>query len=73
MAADGQALALLWNYAIHGTMLGAGNLRFSGDVMGVASAILERELRAPVLFVNGAVGDVSPRRHGAAAVREVGG
>jgi hypothetical protein len=72
VAADGQALGLLWNYAIHGTMLGAGNLRFSGDVMGVASAILERELRVPVLFVNGAVGDVSPRRHGQAAAREVG-
>jgi hypothetical protein len=70
-AAGGQALALVWNFAIHGTVLGAGNLRFSGDVMGVASEILERELRAPVLFVNGAVGDVSPRRHGAAAVREV--
>jgi hypothetical protein len=72
VAADGPALALVWNYAIHGTMLGAGTLRFSGDVMGAASAILERELRVPVLFVNGAVGDVSPRRHGQAAVREVG-
>ena len=70
--ADGQPLALVWNYAIHGTMLPPANLRFSGDVMGRASAILERELRAPVLFVNGAVGDVSPRRHGQAAAREVG-
>jgi hypothetical protein len=71
-AAGGRPLALVWNYAIHGTMLGAGNLRFSGDVMGAASAILERELGVPVLFVNGAVGDVSPRRHGEAAVQEVG-
>lgn len=72
VTADGRALALVWNYAIHGTMLGAANLRFSGDVMGATSAILERELRVPVLFVNGAVGDVSPRRHGHAAVQEVG-
>jgi hypothetical protein len=70
--ADGRALALVWNYAIHGTMLPPANLRLSGDVMGLASAMLEAELRAPVLFVNGAVGDVSPRRHGPAAAREVG-
>lgn len=70
--ADGRPLALLWNYAIHGTVLGPGNLRFSGDVMGVASAIVERELGAPVLFANGAVGDVSPRRHGEGSLREVG-
>jgi hypothetical protein len=65
-------MALVWNYAIHGTMLGPGNLQLSGDVMGAASAILERELGVPVLFVNGTVGDVSPRRHGPDSVREVG-
>src|SRR5262249_13969871 len=72
VGADGQAVALVWNYAIHGTMLGPGNLRLSADVMGAASDIIERELGIPVLFVNGAVGDVSPRRHGPAALREVG-
>jgi hypothetical protein len=63
----GAPIALLWNYAIHGTMLGARNLKYSGDVMGVASRELERRLGVPALFVNGAVGDVSPRRHGHAA------
>jgi hypothetical protein len=71
-AADGRLIALVWNYAIHGTMLGPLNLKFSGDVMGVASAALERDLRVPVLFVNGAVGDVSPRRHGPTEVAGVG-
>ena len=66
----GSPLALLWNYAIHGTMLSAGNLRLSGDVMGVASARLEQKLGVPALFVNGAVGDVSPARHGEAAMVE---
>jgi hypothetical protein len=61
---DGSPLAVVWNFAIHGTMLSAGNLRLSGDVMGVASAQLERTLGVPALFVNGAVGDVSPARHG---------
>jgi len=64
----GVPIALLWNYAIHGTMLGPRNLKYSGDVMGVASRELERRLRVPALFVNGAVGDVSPRHHGPAAV-----
>ena len=67
-----QPLALVWNYAIHGTTLGARNLLLSGDVMGEASTRLERELGVPVLFVNGAVGDVSPVRHGERATAEVG-
>lgn len=62
----GRPVAVLWNYAIHGTMLGPGNLALSGDVMGLASQRLERALGVPALFVNGAVGDVSPRRHGRA-------
>src|SRR2546428_263222 len=49
-------------------MLGPRNLKCSGDVMGVASRELERRLRVPALFVNGALGDVSPRYHGPAAV-----
>jgi hypothetical protein len=72
MAPDGRGLAVVWNYAIHGTMLGPLNLKFSGDVMGVAAGALERDLGMPVLFVNGAVGDVSPRRHGPTEVTRVG-
>jgi hypothetical protein len=68
----GEPLALVWNYAIHGTTLGPRNLHLSGDVMGEASARLERDLGAPVLFVNGAVGDVSPGRHGERATAELG-
>jgi neutral ceramidase len=64
----GAPLALVWNFAIHGTMLSAGNLKLSGDVTGLASARLEQKLGVPALFVNGAVGDVSPARHGEAAM-----
>ena len=70
--AEGAPLALLWNYAIHGTMLGASNQRLSADVMGEASTVLERELGVPALFVNGAVGDVSPAHHGDRAAHELG-
>ncbi len=62
--AAGAPVAVVWNYAIHGTMLGPRNLRLSGDVMGVASLAVEAELGVPALFVNGAVGDVSPVHHG---------
>ena len=64
----GAPLALVWNFAIHGTMLSASNLRLSADVTGLASARLEQKLGVPALFVNGAVGDVSPARHGEAAM-----
>jgi neutral/alkaline ceramidase-like enzyme len=64
----GAPLALVWNFAIHGTMLSASNLQLSGDVTGLASARLEQKLGVPALFVNGAVGDVSPARHGEAAM-----
>ena len=71
-SAAGEPLALVWNYAIHGTTLGPRNLRLSADVMGEASAQLERDLGVPALFVNGAVGDVSPARHGERATSELG-
>jgi hypothetical protein len=69
----GAPLAGLWNFAIHGTMLGPRNLRLSGDVMGVASRQLESALGVPVLFINGAVGDVSPKFHGLTEHERVGG
>src|SRR5262249_56130428 len=55
---DGRPLALVWNYAIHGTALGHGNFQLSGDLMGEASARLERETGVPALFVNGAARDL---------------
>ena len=71
-AMDGRGLALVWNYAIHGTALGHGNFQISGDLMGEASARLERETGVPVLFVNGAAGDVSPIGRGWPGVESIG-
>ncbi len=70
---SGAPVALVWNFAIHGTVLGPKNLQLSGDVMGVATRELERALGVPVLFVNGAVGDVSPAGHGEEALARLGG
>jgi neutral ceramidase len=71
-SAGGAPIALVWNYAIHGTMLGPRNLRLSADVMGEASRRLEQALGAPALFVNGAVGDVRPARHGESEMATLG-
>jgi len=69
---DGAPVAAVWSYAIHGTMLGPRNALLSGDVMAAASLAIERRLGVPALFVNGAVGDVSPAGHGAAAMAQIG-
>lgn len=69
---DGAPVAVVWNFGIHGTMLGPRNRQLSGDVIGVASHEVETQLGVPALFVPGALGDVSPARHGAAALPSVG-
>jgi neutral ceramidase len=58
--ADGNPLALLANYPIHGTVLGPTNLQISGDAPGVVSAYVEKKIGVPVLFINGAAGNIAP-------------
>ena len=70
--ASGPPVALVWNYAIHGTALSRENFLLSGDLMADASLRLERALGVPALFVNGAVGDVSPRPRGWIGVATAG-
>ena len=72
IAADGRPIALVWNYAIHGTALGRDNVLVSGDLMAEASSRIERRLGVPALFVNGAVGDVSPAARGWNGVVQIG-
>jgi len=67
---DGRPIALIWNYAIHPTLLGKENLLLSGDVTGAVSQELERALSVPALYTNGAVGDVSPALRGWPGVRQ---
>jgi neutral ceramidase len=58
--ADGKPLALIANYPIHGTVLGDKNVEISGDAPGIVSAYVESKIGAPVLFVNGAAGNLAP-------------
>lgn len=57
---DGSPLALIANYAIHGTVLGPQNTLISGDAPGVAAEYVEEKLGAPVVFINGAAGNLAP-------------
>ena len=57
---DGTLIGLIANYAIHGTCLHGGNTQISGDAPGWASQYVESKLGVPMLFVNGAEGNVAP-------------
>ena len=59
-ALDGTLIGLIANYAMHGTALGGENLKISGDAPGIVAKYVEEKLGAPVLFINGAEGDVAP-------------
>jgi hypothetical protein len=57
---DGSPICLIANYAIHGTALGGGNRQISADAIGFAARHVEAKLGVPMLFVNGAEGNVAP-------------
>lgn len=57
---DGSPIALVTNYAMHGTVMSGANVQISGDGPGVVSAYLEAKLGGTVLYVNGAAGNVAP-------------
>ncbi|MBS1576877.1 MAG: neutral/alkaline non-lysosomal ceramidase N-terminal domain-containing protein [Bacteroidetes bacterium] len=57
---DGSPLALIANYPVHGTVLGGNNLQISGDAPGVVSEYVEQKTGMPLLFINGAAGNLAP-------------
>ncbi len=65
----GGALAFVLNYACHGVMLCEDNLDYSRDYPGFAQDEIERLAaangRRPIaIFLNGATGNIDPRRRG---------
>ena len=56
----GIPMALIANYPIHGTVLGSQNLKISGDVPGIVSEYVEEKIGAPLIFINGAAGNLAP-------------
>lgn len=57
---DGTLMTLVANYPIHGTVLGPQNLKISGDVHGTVARYVKDKLGAPMLFFNGAAGNMAP-------------
>lgn len=57
---DGTPIVLIANYPIHGTLLGDENLEISGDVPGIVSEYVEQKVGAPLIFINGAAGNLAP-------------
>lgn len=57
---DGTPLVLISNYAIHGTALGSPNLKISGDVPGIVAEYVQEKTGIPMLFINGAAGNIAP-------------
>jgi neutral ceramidase len=57
---DGSPIALIANYAMHGTALGPHNQLISGDAPGIVAAYVEEKLGAPMLYINGAAGNIAP-------------
>ena len=58
--ADGSLMAIIANYAIHGTVMGPQNLEISGDAPGVVAGYVEEKTGATMLFINGAAGNLAP-------------
>jgi neutral ceramidase len=57
---DGSIIALIANYSMHGTALGPHNTLISGDAPGVVEAYVEEKVGAPMLYINGAAGNLAP-------------
>jgi hypothetical protein len=57
---DGRPIAVIVNYAMHGTVMSGQNLKISGDGPGTVTAYLEEKLGTTVLFTNAAAGNIAP-------------
>jgi hypothetical protein len=57
---DGSPVVLIANYSMHGTVLGQDNLLISADAPGLVAEYVEQKLGAPMLYINGAAGDIAP-------------
>jgi neutral ceramidase len=58
--ADGKPLGLIANYAMHATVLGGSSTLVSADAPGVVAEYVEEKIEAPMLYLNGAAGNIAP-------------
>lgn len=57
---NGTPLALMANYAMHATVLGGTSTVLSGDAPGMVAEYIEEKTGAPMLYLNGAAGNIAP-------------
>ena len=57
---DGSLIALVASYAMHGTVMSGQNRQISGDALGAIAEYVEEKSGAPMLYINGAAGNVAP-------------
>lgn len=67
---DGRPLAAVVHHACHPVVLGPESYALSADYVGYARAAAEAVLGVPVLFVQGACGNINPVARGSFAVAE---
>jgi neutral ceramidase len=60
--ASGKTRALLVNFAAHPTMISAAKMKFSADYIGGLRAEVEKQIGAPMVFMQGFTGDLSANR-----------
>ncbi|MGH7173743.1 MAG: neutral/alkaline non-lysosomal ceramidase N-terminal domain-containing protein, partial [Gemmataceae bacterium] len=61
---DGKVIAHAVNFAAHPTLRDIRERKFSADYPGVFAAVVEKETKAPCLFLQGAAGDLSTKPTG---------
>lgn len=64
-ALDGQPIATLLNFQCHGTVLGPKNMLVSADWIGAMRRHVEQVSGAPLMYLQGATGDLNPDQNGA--------
>ncbi len=57
---DHSVIAVVANFAMHGTVLSGQNLEISGDAPGITASYVEEKIGAPMLYANGAAGNIAP-------------
>ena len=57
---DGTLIGLIANYAMHGTVLSGAMLQISGDGPGIVTSYVEEKIGGPMLYINGAAGNLAP-------------
>lgn len=57
---NGSIIGLIANYAMHATALGGRFMEVSGDAPGIVASYVESVIGAPMLYINGAAGNLAP-------------